>query len=165
MRGEISRTSSLNPQRRGRSVSGALRDRFVNSSEANEIKETVSLLTATIKPELDDGSNARFAFRIVSPEKTYYLRAESASEQKLWIEAITTAIASLLNSSVSEQMLADHEERTSKYAGTHTRTLSSVAGNDASTRRHCLFYQKFQVTALAPIAACRDRIGRRSISE
>jgi Arf-GAP/coiled-coil/ANK repeat/PH domain-containing protein len=112
---------------------GALRDRFVNSSEANEIKETVSLLTATIKPELDDGSNARFAFRIVSPEKTYYLRAESASEQKLWIEAITTAIASLLNSSVSEQMLADHEERTSKYAGTHTRTLSSVAGNDAST--------------------------------
>lgn len=112
---------------------GALRDRFVNSSEANEIKETVSLLTATIKPELDDGSNARFAFRIVSPERTYYLRAESASEQKLWIEAITTAIASLLNSSVSEQMLADHEERTSKYAGTHTRTLSSVAGNDAST--------------------------------
>ena len=112
---------------------GALRDRFVSSSEANEIKETVSLLTATIKPELDDGSNARFAFRIVSPEKTYYLRAESASEQKLWIEAITTAIASLLNSSVSEQMLADHEERTSKYAGAHTRTLSSVAGNDAST--------------------------------
>jgi len=112
---------------------GALRDRFVNPSEANEIKETVSLLTATIKPELDDGSNARFAFRIVSPAKTYYLRAESASEQKLWIEAITTAIASLLNSSVSEQILADHEERTSKYAGTHTRTLSSVAGNDAST--------------------------------
>jgi len=112
----------------------ALRDRFINSSEANEIKETVSLLTATIKPELDDGSNARFAFRLVSPEKTYYLRAESASEQKLWIEAITTAIASLLNSSVSEQMLTDHEERTSKYAGTHTRTLSSVAGNDASAK-------------------------------
>ena len=62
-----------------------------------EAKETVSLLTATIKPDLDDGSDIRFAFRVVSPEKTYFLR-ESATDQTKWIEAITTAIASLLGS-------------------------------------------------------------------
>ena len=39
-------------------------------------KETVSLLTATIKPDLED-SNMRFCFRVVSPEKTYCLQAES----------------------------------------------------------------------------------------
>ena len=84
------------------------------------------MLTATIKPDLDDGSDIRFAFRVVSPEKTYFLRAESATDQTKWIEAITTAIASLLGS-VNDKIVAEHEERTKKYGNRHTRTLSSVS--------------------------------------
>jgi len=60
-------------------------------------KETVSLLTATIKPDLDD-SNMRFCFRVVSINKTYALQAESEADRARWMEAITTAIAGLLNS-------------------------------------------------------------------
>lgn len=69
------------------------RDRDASSQP----KETVSLLTATIKPDLED-SNMRFCFRVVSPEKTYCLQAESQADRARWMEAITTAIAGLLNS-------------------------------------------------------------------
>ena len=66
-------------------------------------KETVSLLTATIKPDLDD-SNMRFCFRVVSINKTYALQAESEADRARWMEAITTAIAGLLNSTRAIQV-------------------------------------------------------------
>ena len=69
-------------------------DRDVRSGSA---KETVRLLTATIKPDLEDAPNMRFCFRVVSPEKTYCLQAESQTDRARWMEAITTAIAGLLN--------------------------------------------------------------------
>ena len=69
-------------------------DRDVRSGSA---KETVRLLTATIKPDLEDAPNMRFCFRVVSPEKTYCLQAESQADRARWMEAITTAIAGLLN--------------------------------------------------------------------
>ena len=99
---------------------------FGKKSEG-EIKETVSLLTSTIKPDLDDG-DVRFAFRIVSPEKTYYLRAENQGEQRMWMEAITTAIASLLNSSVNERVMAEHDEQIRR----HNRNPSSMGSLSAA---------------------------------
>ena len=113
------------PTKHRRALSGLFGGGRAHATEA-EAKETVSLLTATIKPDLGDGSDIRFAFRIVSPEKTYFLRAESAADQTKWIEAITTAIASLLGS-VNDKIVAEHEERTKKYGNRHTRTLSSVS--------------------------------------
>ena len=111
------------PTKHRRALSGLFGGGRATEAEA---KETVSLLTATIKPDLDDGSDIRFAFRVVSPEKTYFLRAESATDQTKWIEAITTAIASLLGG-VNDKIVAEHEERTKKYGNRHTRTLSSVS--------------------------------------
>ena len=105
----------------------------VSEGNGGDVKETVSLLTSTIKPDLgeDASPHVRHAFRIVSPERTFFLRAESAAEQTQWIEAITTAIANLLNSSVNEQVMADHEERTRKYGSKHSRSISSASGMSA----------------------------------
>ena len=64
-------------------------------------KETVSLLTATIKPDLEDAPNMRFCFRVVSPGKTYFLQAESQGDRARWMEAITAAIAELLNNAAA----------------------------------------------------------------
>lgn len=60
-------------------------------------KDTVSLLTATIKPDLEDSPNLRFCFRVVSPGKTYCLQAESDADRARWMEAITAAVAGLLS--------------------------------------------------------------------
>ena len=49
------------------------RDKDVSSAGA--AKETVRLLTATIKPDLEDSPNMRFCFRVVSPHKVYCLQA------------------------------------------------------------------------------------------
>ena len=46
-------------------------------------KDTVSLLTATIKPDLEDAPAMRFCFRVVSPGKTYCLQAESEADRAL----------------------------------------------------------------------------------
>ena len=140
-RGSLTYTKSLssNPRKAlgGKLLSlGSMRNKSSNAPSTQttgggEVRETVSLLTATIKPDLDDDSNARFAFRIVSPEKTYYLRCESNAERSKWMEAITTAIASLLNSSVNETILAEHEASVNKYGSKHSRTMSSISSVSA----------------------------------
>lgn len=70
----------------------ASRDGSVGPAQA-----TVSLLTATIKPDLDD-ADLRFCFRVISPMKTYALQAQSDVERAQWMEAITVVISELLNS-------------------------------------------------------------------
>ena len=100
-------------------------------------KETVSLLTATIKPDLEDAPNMRFCFRVVSPGKTYFLQAESQGDRARWMEAITAAIAELLNNaaaireSVSNipSALASHSpnrpgSRAGSRSGHHSRSGS-----------------------------------------
>jgi len=82
---------------------------FGKKSEG-DVSQTVSLLTATIKPDLDD-TEVRFAFRVVSPERTYFLRAENQGERQMWIEAITTVIANLLSSSVNHQIMSEHDDK------------------------------------------------------
>jgi len=64
-------------------------------------KDTVSLLTATIKPDLEDAPAMRFCFRVVSPGKTYCLQAESEADRARWMEAITAAVAGLLSNATA----------------------------------------------------------------
>lgn len=72
-------------------------------------KETVRLLTATIKPDLEDSPNMRFCFRVVSPEREYCLQAENQADRARWMEAISTAIAGLLsNSHVIAESVAEY---------------------------------------------------------
>ena len=105
-------------------------DRDVRSGSA---KETVRLLTATIKPDLEDAPNMRFCFRVVSPEKTYCLQAESQADRARWMEAITTAIAGLLNNAdaiqASVSAISSPPPR-----GSHARSMSfgSTLGGDYS---------------------------------
>ena len=103
-------------------------DRDVRSGSA---KETVRLLTATIKPDLEDAPNMRFCFRVVSPEKTYCLQAESQADRARWMEAITTAIAGLLNNAdaiqASVSAISSPPPR-----GSHARSMSfgsTLGGN------------------------------------
>ena len=72
-------------------------------------RETVRLLTATIKPDLEDSPNMRFCFRVVSPEREYRLQAENQADRARWMEAISTAIAGLLsNSHVIAERVAEY---------------------------------------------------------
>ena len=97
-------------------------------------KETVNLLTATIKPDLED-SNMRFCFRVVSPEKTYCLQAESQAERARWMEAITTAIAGLLNSNhaIQESVMA---ATMSGAAGSSSSSISPLPPRSPEQTRH-----------------------------
>ena len=74
-----------------------------------DAKETVRLLTATIKPDLEDSPNMRFCFRVVSPEREYCLQEENQADRARWMEAISTAIAGLLsNSHVIAESVAEY---------------------------------------------------------
>ncbi|KAM6571148.1 hypothetical protein CsatA_015228 [Cannabis sativa] len=63
---------------------------------------TVDLRTSTIKIDADD-SDLRLCFRIISPVKTYTLQAENDADRMDWINKITGAISSLLNSQIFDQ--------------------------------------------------------------
>ena len=85
---------------------GSSHESATNDVDLTEAHETVRLLTSTVKSGTgvdreDDPKNSKHfvanAFRIVSMEKTYVLRAESEEAQADWMEAITSAIAVLLN--------------------------------------------------------------------
>ena len=79
-----------------------------------DAKETVRLLTATIKPDLEDSPNMRFCFRVVSPEREYCLQAENQADRARWMEAISTAIAGLLsNSHVIAESVAEYPKSAS----------------------------------------------------
>ncbi|CAI5979373.1 unnamed protein product [Closterium sp. NIES-64] len=65
--------------------------------------ESLNLLTATIKMDADE-PDLRFCFRLVTPDCTHTLQAESAAEQRDWMEKITAVIASLLNSHTTAQV-------------------------------------------------------------
>ena len=85
---------------------GSSHENATNDVDLTEAHETVRLLTSTVKTGTgvdreDDPKNTKHfvanAFRIVSMEKTYVLRAESEEAQADWMEAITSAISVLLN--------------------------------------------------------------------
>ncbi|XP_062172675.1 ADP-ribosylation factor GTPase-activating protein AGD4-like isoform X2 [Alnus glutinosa] len=63
---------------------------------------TVDLCTSTIKMDAED-MDLRLCFRIISPSKTYTLQAENEADRMDWINKITGAIASLLNSHFLQQ--------------------------------------------------------------
>ena len=68
-------------------------------------QSTVPLMLSTIKFGTDDtiksSDDKRFVFRVVSPERTYALQAESERDFSAWIDAINGVIATLLNFATS----------------------------------------------------------------
>ncbi|KAG6651414.1 hypothetical protein CIPAW_06G108900 [Carya illinoinensis] len=102
-------SSQLSGQRHSSELGSGLLSRWLSShyhsggvhDEKSVARHTVNLLTSTIKVDADQ-SDLRFCFRIISPTKNYTLQAESALDQKDWIEKITGVIASLLSSQAPE---------------------------------------------------------------
>ena len=104
-----------------------------HTNTLSRAKDTVSLLTATIKRDLDDAPNLRFCFRVVSPGKTYCLQAESEHDRARWMEAITAAVAGLLSnaSAISQSVSAinspDAKNNKKSNVKGHSRTGSFSA--------------------------------------
>ncbi|KAL6189711.1 hypothetical protein ACLB2K_036114 [Fragaria x ananassa] len=82
--------------------------RFRSKHRASSLNEnilgcrTVDLRTSTIKMDAED-TDLRLCFRIISPLKTYTLQAENEADRMDWMNKITVAITSLLNSQLLEQ--------------------------------------------------------------
>ncbi|KAK8966570.1 ADP-ribosylation factor GTPase-activating protein AGD2 [Platanthera guangdongensis] len=64
---------------------------------------TVDLCTSTIKIGAEQ-TDLRFCFRIISPLKSYTFQAESEADRLDWVDKIKGVIASLLNSSLTDQL-------------------------------------------------------------
>ena len=110
------------------------------ASALSRAKDTVSLLTATIKPDLEDAPAMRFCFRVVSPGKTYCLQAESEADRARWMEAITAAVAGLLsNAAAIEQSVSriasPPRSRGSSRGHSRAGSFSAAFGFGKSHRR------------------------------
>ena len=119
----------------------SLRDSGERAASAlSRAKDTVSLLTATIKPDLEDAPAMRFCFRVVSPGKTYCLQAESEADRARWMEAITAAVAGLLsNAAAIEQSVSrissPPRSRGSSRGHSRAGSFSAAFGFGKSHRR------------------------------
>ena len=63
-------------------------------------KNTLPLLTSAVKLDADDPAT-RCALRVVSPEGSYTLQAESELERAEWVAALQAVIGCLLNGGAS----------------------------------------------------------------
>ncbi|XP_078161466.1 ADP-ribosylation factor GTPase-activating protein AGD4-like isoform X1 [Carex rostrata] len=103
-------------QSNGSSEGSGMFGRFKISNQKSPSKgedhlgyQTVDLRIATIKLDSEQ-SNLRFSFRLISPVKTFTLQAENEADRMDWIEKITGAITSLLNSVSSGQISSGGSE-------------------------------------------------------
>ena len=95
---------------------------------------TVNLVTAAVKPGLDvaQGGNEKqvpFAFRIVSPERDFVLRAEDKDEAAAWMEVLQSVILCLLSgayqTSEKTSYIREHlQKNVSPMKPTHSRDAS-----------------------------------------
>ncbi|KAL5554486.1 hypothetical protein UlMin_041887 [Ulmus minor] len=86
-------------------VFGRFRSKHNRTASFNEDVlgcRTFDLRTSTIKMDAED-TDLRLCFRIISPSKTYTLQAENEADRMDWINKLTGAITSLLNSQLFDQ--------------------------------------------------------------
>ena len=123
------------------------RDKDVSSAGA--AKETVRLLTATIKPDLEDSPNMRFCFRVVSPHKVYCLQAENQADRARWMEAVSTAIAGLLsNSHAIAESVADYPRSANASPNSKNGNPAAYVRAHGGGRHH----RSFSVGSVASIS-------------
>ncbi|CAH2047777.1 unnamed protein product [Thlaspi arvense] len=84
-------------------VFGRFRSRHVRSASQGSLDcNMIDLRTSLIKLDAED-TDLRLCFRIISPQKTYTLQAENGSDRLDWVNKITAAIATRLNSHFLQQ--------------------------------------------------------------
>ncbi|KAK9935709.1 hypothetical protein M0R45_022797 [Rubus argutus] len=74
-----------------------------------------------------EDTDLRLCFRIISPLKTYTLQAENEADRMDWMNKITGAITSLLNSQLLEQPHPGHVNHESSKLGVGTCDVRRVA--------------------------------------
>ncbi|VVA90896.1 unnamed protein product [Arabis nemorensis] len=80
----------------------ARHNRSASLTEGSLGYNTIDLRTSLIKLDAED-MDLRLCFRIISPQKTYTLQAENGADRMDWVNKITTAIGTLLNSHFLQQ--------------------------------------------------------------
>lgn len=99
---------------------------LIRKSGANQHPHTtVNLLTAAVKPGLpEDEKPVPYAFRIVSPEREYYLQAEDEIDASSWIETLQGVIVCLLSGAFQSTDVKRPEVNASPIRPTHSRDMS-----------------------------------------
>lgn len=99
---------------------------LIRKSGANQHPHTtVNLLTAAVKPGLpNDEKPVPYAFRIVSPEREYYLQAEDEVDASSWIETLQSVIVCLLSGAFQSTDIKVPEVNVSPIRPTHSRDMS-----------------------------------------
>ncbi|KAL2541319.1 ADP-ribosylation factor GTPase-activating protein AGD2 [Abeliophyllum distichum] len=72
-----------------------------------------------------EDTDMRLCFRIISPSKTYTLRAESEADRIDWMDKITGAIASLLNSHLQQLGANDMDENNDSSGASFSQRLDN----------------------------------------
>ncbi|KAL2557735.1 ADP-ribosylation factor GTPase-activating protein AGD2 [Forsythia ovata] len=85
---------------------------------------TVDLRAAIIKIDAED-TDMRMCFRIISPSITYTLQAESEADRIDWMDKITGAIASLLNSHLQQLGENDMDENNDSSGASFSQRLDN----------------------------------------
>ncbi|XP_009148425.1 ADP-ribosylation factor GTPase-activating protein AGD4 [Brassica rapa] len=80
----------------------ARHNRSASLTEGSLGYKTIDLRTCLIKLDAED-MDLRLCFRIISPQKTYTLQAENGADRMDWVNKITAAIGTLLNSHFLQQ--------------------------------------------------------------
>ncbi|CAA7029617.1 unnamed protein product [Microthlaspi erraticum] len=84
-------------------VFGRFRSRHNRSASQGSLDcNMIDLRTSLIKLDAED-TDLRLCFRIISPQKTYTLQAENGADRMDWVNKITAAIATRLNSHFLQQ--------------------------------------------------------------
>ncbi|GBF92752.1 hypothetical protein Rsub_05121 [Raphidocelis subcapitata] len=104
-------------------------DSLMQLSRSVRPKNTLPLLTSTVKMDADD-PGVRCAFRVVSPEGTYTLQAESEFERSEWIAALQSVINTLLSGEVDMDALPRVPVRpTHSRTGSHADAVLAGGGS------------------------------------
>ncbi|XP_010533930.1 PREDICTED: ADP-ribosylation factor GTPase-activating protein AGD4 [Tarenaya hassleriana] len=108
------------------SVFGRFRSRHNRSASLADMSlgyTTIDLRTSMIKLDAED-TDLRLCFRIISPQKTYTLQAENGADRMDWVNKITAAIATLLNSHFLQQPLIRYLNKSYSGSGSAADILS-----------------------------------------
>ncbi|XP_024015889.1 ADP-ribosylation factor GTPase-activating protein AGD2 isoform X2 [Eutrema salsugineum] len=96
-------------------VFGRFRSRHIRSASQGSLDcNMIDLRTSLIKLDAED-TDLRLCFRIISPQKTYTLQAENGADRMDWVNKITAAIATRLNSHFLQQSPNQYLDK--NYAG------------------------------------------------
>ncbi|VVA90828.1 unnamed protein product [Arabis nemorensis] len=105
-------------------VFGRFRSRHNRSASQGSLDcNMIDLRTSLIKLEAED-TDLRLCFRIISPQKTYTLQAENGTDRMDWVNKITSAIATCLNSHFLQQSPIRYVDKNYASSGPASDELS-----------------------------------------